>query len=109
THTSGTSAAPKGAERQVGLGGIVSLVGLIDRVPLRRSDRMLITAPLFHAFAQGLLGAAVVLGVGMVLPRRFDADTFEPLVHRERCTVAGLVPVMLRRILETPAWDSPSP
>ena len=109
THTSGTSAAPKGAERQVGLGGIVSLVGLIDRVPLRRSDRMLIAAPLFHAFAQGLLGAAVVLGAGMVLPRRFDADTFEPLVHRERCTVAGLVPVMLRRILETPAWDSPSP
>jgi fatty-acyl-CoA synthase len=108
-HTSGTTGAPKGAERTVGLSGLGGLLGFVTKVPLRRGDRVLVAPPLHHAFASGVAAAACALGAALVLPARFDAGGLESQVRRHRVTAAALVPIMVRRVLDHPEPDGPSP
>lgn len=100
TQTSGTTGRPKGAERAVSAGAARQLLDFLERVPLRRSDRILVAPPLFHAFAQGMLGIAMTLGAQVVVQPRFDAAATSALLHRADVTVAALVPVMLQRLLD---------
>ncbi|CAN5154164.1 long-chain-fatty-acid--CoA ligase FadD2 [soil metagenome] len=108
-HTSGTTGAPKGAERSVGVSGVGALLGFAMRVPLRRGDRILVAPPMFHAFASGVVGAACLIGATAVLPREFDPARFEQQVRDHDVTAAALVPIMLRRILDEPEPLGPSP
>jgi fatty-acyl-CoA synthase len=101
-HTSGTTGAPKGAERTIGLSGLGAFLGFVTKVPLRRGDRLLVGPPLFHAFASGMVGAACLIGATMVLPRDLDPAGFEDLVRRHDVTAAALVPIVVRRILDHP-------
>uniref|UniRef100_A0AC61U2I3 AMP-binding protein n=2 Tax=Janibacter limosus TaxID=53458 RepID=A0AC61U2I3_9MICO len=48
--TSGTTGTPKGAARKTP-GGFGPLISIIDRIPLRAHDRILISAPIFHTGA----------------------------------------------------------
>ncbi|MGI9016791.1 MAG: AMP-binding protein [Euzebya sp.] len=108
-HTSGTTGAPKGAERTVGVSQAGALLGFAMKVPLRRGDRMLIGSPIFHAFGSGMVAAACVIGATVVLPRRFQADQFERQIREHDITAAALVPIMIRRVLEHPEPHGPSP
>jgi fatty-acyl-CoA synthase len=116
THTSGTTGRPKGAERD--LAGMAShardalntMTGFLERVPLHRDHTFCIASPLFHAFGQGMLGVAVVLGTTLVLPAEFDAERLLSTIADEDVDAVALVPVQLRRLLEvtdpppTPSW-----
>ena len=101
THTSGTTGKPKGAERSMGgTAGLGSLISLLEKVPLRRSDVFYLAPPLFHQFAQGMMAAGLVLGTTLVLRRTFDAEDFLQNAVVTRATAAALLPVMLKRIAD---------
>jgi fatty-acyl-CoA synthase len=97
--TSGTTGTPKGARRSSpkGLGPIA---GLLDRIPHRSGETMVVAAPLFHSwgFVNAILG--LTLGARLVLDGRFDPARTMELVESHRAEVLVAVPVMLQRILE---------
>lgn len=100
--TSGTTGSPKGASRAQRTGAS-SAVALLERIPYRSGDTMVIAAPLFHSWGFGNLMVAMVLGSTIVLARRFDPEATLAAVAHHRATVLVAVPVMLQRILELPA------
>ena len=108
-HTSGTTGAPKGAERTVGISGLGAMLGFVTKVPLGRWDRLMVAPPLFHAFASGMAAAACVIGATLVLPRTFDERAFERQVREHDVTAAAMVPIMVRRVLDHPEPPTSSP
>ncbi|MCM4080228.1 AMP-binding protein [Paractinoplanes hotanensis] len=99
--TSGTTGAPKGAQRPTP-GGFRPLCSIIDRIPLHAGVRMHIAGPLFHTWAYAGLQMALALRATLVLRRRFDpAQTLET-VARHDCSALIAVPVMLQQIMEQP-------
>ncbi len=98
--TSGTTGAPKGAARGAPP-TTTATVGMLDAIPYRRGEPMLIAAPLFHAWGFAHLAIGFALGSPIVLQPRFDpADTLEAMAQH-RIGVLVAVPVMLRRLLDT--------
>jgi fatty-acyl-CoA synthase len=79
------------------------LLGLLRRIPFRRSDRHLVAAPLYHATASGFAGIHLALGSTLHVMEKFDPVEFLATVDREKITTSALVPTMLRAILEIPA------
>jgi long-chain acyl-CoA synthetase len=102
-YTSGTTGRPKGAVRDVSRAGAGALLGLLRRIPFRRSDRHLVAAPLYHATASGFAFIHAVLGATIAVLPRFDPLEFLRTVERERITTTALVPTMLRAVLDLPA------
>jgi acyl-CoA synthetase (AMP-forming)/AMP-acid ligase II len=100
--TSGTTGAPKGAQRS-NPDGLFTLAALIERIPYRGEETMMIAAPLFHSW--GLLHFAA-LGLPtastMVLRRRFDPEDTLRAVQEHKAQVLAAVPVMVQRILALP-------
>lgn len=101
--TSGTTGAPKGARRSaVGGHGGLSLeapAALLERIPMRRGDRIALAAPTFHSwgFANLLLGLS--LGATLYLRARFEAEAWLEAMASDDIDVLIAVPVMLQRIL----------
>jgi len=99
--TSGTTGTPKGAQRNSpkGLSGIT---GLLDKIPHRSGEKMVIAAPLFHSW--GFINSifALTLGATIILDRRFDPALTMERVDEYSAEVLVAVPVMLQRILELP-------
>lgn len=97
--TSGTTGTPKGAQRPAP-SGLSVMVGLLDRIPHRSDETIVMAAPLFHSW--GYLNSVIATSIGarMVLQHRFhEAETME-LVDEYDADVLVAVPVMLQRILE---------
>ena len=103
--TSGTTGAPKGAQRSSpeGLGG---LAGLLDAIPHRSGETMVIAAPLFHSWGFINSVIALTLGATVVLESRFDPSRTMKLVDQHDADVLVAVPVMLQRILDLPPEQS---
>ena len=100
--TSGTTGAPKGAQRS-NPDGLFTLAALIDKIPYRRREKMLIAAPLFHSW--GLLHFAAIglpTAATMVLRRRFDPEDTLRAAQEHDAQVIAAVPVMIQRILSLP-------
>ena len=97
--TSGTTGAPKGAQRKEPR-TLDPAASLLSKIPLRARERTLVAAPLFHSW--GL--AHLVLGLGLsstlVLHRRFDPEQTLGAIDEHGVTALVIVPVMLQRILE---------
>ncbi|RDH74123.1 acyl-CoA synthetase [Mycolicibacterium moriokaense] len=100
--TSGTTGTPKGARRPTPT-GFGAIAAMLSRMPLRRNEVMLISAPLFHAWGLAALQVSAPLHAAVVLMERFDAEECLKTIERQRCTVLVAVPVMLQRILQLPA------
>jgi acyl-CoA synthetase (AMP-forming)/AMP-acid ligase II len=99
--TSGTTGAPKGAQRgqPEGLG---VLAALLSKIPLRRRQTTMIAAPLFHSWGFTHFILSLPTASTMVLRRKFDPeDTLRAVAHHQARTLA-VVPVMMQRILELP-------
>ena len=97
--TSGTTGVPKGARRELGLGSSSGSLGLLERIPYRSSDTIVVPSPLFHAWGLAHLTIAISLGATIVLTERFDPETTVEAVERNDATVLAVVPVMLQRLL----------
>jgi fatty-acyl-CoA synthase len=100
--TSGTTGAPKGASREH-TAAAGPAFAMLDRIPYRAGETMLIAAPMFHSWGFGNATIGLVLGDTFILHRRFEPrDTLAAIEHH-RVNVLAAVPVMLQRILELPA------
>ena len=98
--TSGTTGAPRGAERRA-VGGVGPLVSIIDRIPLHAGDRVHIAAPLFHTWGFAALQLSLGMHATIVLRRRFEATATLDALAEHRCEVLFAVPVMAQRMLDS--------
>ncbi|HMJ73642.1 MAG TPA: AMP-binding protein [Solirubrobacterales bacterium] len=99
--TSGTTGTPKGAQRS-SPDGLFALAALIDQIPYRSRDTMMIAAPLFHSWGFFHFVMSLPTASTIVLQRRFDPEGTLQVVEEHRAQVLGAVPVMLQRILQLP-------
>jgi fatty-acyl-CoA synthase len=100
--TSGTTGPPKGA-LVAGAPRPGAAIALLERLPYRAHEKMVIAAPCFHAWGFANATTSLLLGDTMVLERHFDPERSLALVARHRAEVFVAVPVMLLRMLELPA------
>ncbi len=100
--TSGTTGTPKGAAREHHADARPG-VAILERIPYRYGDVMLVAAPLFHSWGFGHLVLGMLLDARTVLQRHFDPEPVLAAVDEHRVTVLAAVPVMLQRILDLPA------
>jgi fatty-acyl-CoA synthase len=100
--TSGTTGAPKGAQRS-SPEGLFTLAALIDRIPFRCRETIVIAAPLFHSWGFfHLVAFGLPTSSTLVLRRRFDPEDTLRAVQESRAQVLAAVPVMIQRILALP-------
>jgi len=99
--TSGTTGTPKGAQRS-SPDGLFALAALIDKMPYRSRETMMIAAPLFHSWGFFHFVMSLPTASTMVLRRRFDEEETLRAVQEHRAEVLAVVPVMLQRILQLP-------
>ncbi len=99
--TSGTTGAPKGAQRS-SPDGLFALAALIDKIPFRHRETMMIAAPLFHSWGFFHFILSLPTASTMVLRRRFDPEDTLRAVQQHRAQVLAAVPVMIQRILALP-------
>jgi acyl-CoA synthetase (AMP-forming)/AMP-acid ligase II len=99
--TSGTTGTPKGAQRS-NPDGLFTLASLIDKIPFRSRQTMMIAAPLFHSWGFFHFVMSLPTASTMVLRRRFDPEETLRAVARHRADVLAAVPVMVQRILALP-------
>src|SRR3984885_2256520 len=64
------------------------------------TDRGLISMPMFHFGALGIIGGLHARGATVVLQQQFDAADAVRLIAEERITVLHLAPVMLKALLD---------
>jgi acyl-CoA synthetase (AMP-forming)/AMP-acid ligase II len=99
--TSGTTGTPKGAQRS-SPDGLLAMAALIDKIPYRARDTMVVAAPLFHSWGFFHFVMSLPTASTMVLRRRFDEEETLRTVQDYRADVLAVVPVMLQRILRLP-------
>lgn len=99
--TSGTTGTPKGAQRS-SPDGLFALAALIDRIPYRSRETMMVAAPLFHSWGFFHFVMSLPTASTLVLRRRFDPEATLRAVQEHRAQVLAVVPVMLQRILQLP-------
>jgi len=100
--TSGTTGTPKGARISTKT-DYSALVYMLDRIPWRTGETVVIAAPIFHAWGFGQVLLAATMSCTAVMRRRFDPEATLGLVATHRATGLCLVPVMLERIIDLPA------
>jgi acyl-CoA synthetase (AMP-forming)/AMP-acid ligase II len=96
--TSGTTGTPKGAQRKPP-SGLAPLAAVIDAIPYRARERMMIAAPLFHSWGFLHLIIGLTLSNSLFLRRKFDPERTLAAVEESEAQVLAVVPVMLQRIL----------
>jgi acyl-CoA synthetase (AMP-forming)/AMP-acid ligase II len=99
--TSGTTGTPKGAQRS-SPDGLLAMAALIDKIPYRARDTMMIAAPLFHSWGFFHFIVSLPTASTIVLRRRFNEEETLAAVQEHRAQVLAVVPVMLQRILRLP-------
>jgi fatty-acyl-CoA synthase len=99
--TSGTTGTPKGAQRS-SPDGLLAIAALIDKIPFRSRETMMIAAPLFHSWGFFHFIMSLPTASTMVLRRRFDPEDTLRAVQKSRAQVLAAVPVMIQRILRLP-------
>jgi acyl-CoA synthetase (AMP-forming)/AMP-acid ligase II len=110
--TSGTTGAPKGAQRGAP-DGLHAIAAVIDAIPYRMRETMMIAAPLFHSWGFFHFGVSLPTASTLVLRRRFDPEGTLRAVREHRAQTLAAVPVMIQRILQLPertldAYDLPA-
>jgi acyl-CoA synthetase (AMP-forming)/AMP-acid ligase II len=99
--TSGTTGTPKGAQRS-SPDGLLGIAALLDKIPFRSRETMMIAAPLFHSWGFFHFVMSLPTASTMVLRRRFDPEGTLQAIQESRADVLAVVPVMIQRILNLP-------
>jgi fatty-acyl-CoA synthase len=99
--TSGTTGTPKGAQRSQpeGLG---ALAALLDKIPRRSHETVMIAAPLFHSWGFLHFILSLPTAATMILRPKFDPEDTLKATAEHRARVLAVVPVMMQRILALP-------
>jgi fatty-acyl-CoA synthase len=99
--TSGTTGTPKGAQRS-SPDGLLAMAALIDKIPFRARETMMVAAPLFHSWGFFHFVMSLPTASTIVLRRRFDPEDTLLAVQESSAQVLAAVPVMVQRILQLP-------
>ncbi|HET9653963.1 MAG TPA: AMP-binding protein [Kineosporiaceae bacterium] len=99
--TSGTTGTPKGARRPAPT-SLSPAASMLSRLRLHTSDTIMVSSPLFHTWALGVLQIAGALAATVVLRQRADPEVVLAAVEEAGCTAVTAVPVILERILQLP-------
>src|SRR6201999_862885 len=99
--TSGTTGTPKGAQRS-SPDGLMALAAVLDMIPFRSGQTMMIASPLFHSWGFFHFVVSLPTASTMVLRRRFDPEATLEAIERSRANVLGAVPGMVQRTLALP-------
>ena len=75
---------------------------MIDKIPYRSRETMMIAAPLFHSWGFFHFVFSLPTASTIVLRRRFDPEETLRAVKEHRAQVLAVVPVMVQRILQLP-------
>ncbi|MFD7844420.1 acyl-CoA synthetase [Nocardia sp. NPDC059764] len=97
--TSGTTGTPKGAPRAEPK-SLLSLGGLLSKVPFRVNEVTECCAPMFHTLGFAMAMLSLGFGSTLVIRRRFDPQTVIDSMDRHRATTLIVVPVMLSRMVD---------
>ena len=100
--TSGTTGAPKGAARKTP-GGFGPLISIIERIPLRAHDRVLIAAPIFHTWGYAAMQLSIAMRATIILHRRFSPEVTRRTLEEQQPHALFAIPVMLQRMMELPS------
>ena len=98
-YTSGTTGRPKGAVNTHANVIVQNVEHHVAAWGIGESDRFLVTTPLAHRAGVGRLVNALGLGGTLVIMEKFDPAEALALIERERITVAGLPPTVIRMLL----------
>jgi acyl-CoA synthetase (AMP-forming)/AMP-acid ligase II len=99
--TSGTTGAPKGANRPSPQ-SLDPVIALLSSIPLKRGQTTHIAAPLFHSWGFAHFAFGLMLNSTLVLQRRFDPEASLAAIADHRADSLVVVPVMMQRILDLP-------
>jgi len=99
--TSGTTGTPKGASRSQPT-SILPAAAMLDRIPLKARQKVLIAAPLFHSWGFTHFTFGLLLSSTIVLQRKFDPEQTLAGIAQHKAQVCPMVPVMVQRIMELP-------
>lgn len=101
--TSGTTGRPKGvviSHRRTVIDGMSAAVAF----GIRRGERLFNYTPLFHTGSWDYLKLFFMNQGSVVLVDHFEADEAVRLIERYRCNLTFGVPLVLRKMLESPLW-----
>ena len=98
-YTSGTTGLPKGAVTTHAGVILQNIEHHVAAWGISEDDRFLATTPLAHRAGIARLVNALGLGGTLVIMEKFDAQEALALIERERITVAGLPPTVIRMML----------
>ncbi len=98
-YTSGTTGYPKGAVNTHANVIVQNVEHHVAAWGIGEDDVFLATTPLAHRAGVGRLVNALGLGGTLVIMEKFDAAEALALVERERVTVAGFPPTVIRMLL----------
>lgn len=98
-YTSGTTGLPKGVIHTYG-NHWFSAVGSVLNLGLHDNDKWLLTLPLFHVGGLSILIRSVMYGMTVFFMEKYDVQTVKDALFTKKVTIASLVTVMLRQLLD---------
>ncbi|MEE4300441.1 MAG: AMP-binding protein [Pseudomonadales bacterium] len=101
-YTSGTTGKPKGAVRD-SVGDPEQTARMIEVYGLRPDDVYMTTGPLYHSGPSGFMGVAQLLGMSVVLQKKFDPEDYLRLVQTHRVSFTFSAPAPMRMVCNLPA------
>ena len=103
-YTSGTTAMPKGVVVSYGDLTVYVTNTMAPADPAAEQDRTLLSVPLFHIAGATAMISSIWGGRALVILPQFTPDGWIEAVDRQGVTHSMVVPTMLKRIMEAPAF-----
>lgn len=97
--TSGTTGLPKAVVHTYG-NHWWSAVGSLLNLGLDNEDKWLLTLPMFHVGGLSILLRSVIYGMSVYVMEHYDAKLLYKALVEKNITIASLVTVMLRQLLD---------
>ena len=103
-YTAGTTGRPKGVPLKHN-GFAVYVLDNVEPANPEIEEKNLLTVPLYHVAGIQAVLAAIYGGRTLVLMRQFEVKEWMETVQKEQATRAMLVPTMLKRVIDDPAFS----